>query len=43
MSIEDLFRVEAESEEEAESILLDRIGEEGWIPYNASVVEGVEE
>jgi len=42
VGIEDLFRVPADkvsSEEEAEQYVIERIGEEGWIPFDAAVVD----
>jgi hypothetical protein len=46
VALEDLFRVpesaNVNSEEEAEQFVLDRIGSEGYIPKDATVVEVVD-
>jgi len=39
IAIEDLFRVNAPTEEEAERFLLERLGEEPYIAYHASAVD----
>lgn len=39
VSIEDLFKVEADSIEAAEQKLLDRLGEGDYVAYNAKVIE----
>lgn len=39
VAIDDLFRVEADSEEEAEQILLDNIGFGHYKAHNANVLE----
>jgi hypothetical protein len=40
VQITDTFRVrDADSEEEAEQIVLDRLGEDGWEARNADVID----
>ena len=39
LSVEDLFRVEAEDEEAAEQKLAERLGEEPYVPYDIRVIE----
>jgi hypothetical protein len=39
LAIDDLFRVEAPTEENAKRLLLEKLGEEPYIAYTAEVVD----
>lgn len=43
IAVEDLFRVEADSPEEAKQEALTRFGEDGWIPTDVEIVDSFED